>query len=390
MSPRIRRLFLLLGIAFLCFICYNRKVEEVTSHPILLPTASRHALELHDTLRIELLELEAEITTLRKQVARPIGKLQPMSPESDVQVTATTLLGIFSHLGSNETMELRRRSRILLRLHPLACTLQEYQVRKSQCRLVYTFVEGGKLYGQTMRLKEPFTLDDVERRMICEKFPNEADCMDSDMTFLNVKENTHSGKSQTWLAFAAYFAEKHGLEYVAKMTSDTMLRVDEFFDFVRFDLPPAPFNKNMMIGSIIDKNPFRRTFKFFDKSLNKWVDKKNVTTEYETTWRVREKPRKKKYNGPMYFYPEGHFYLLSLDLCKAVVSEASAGPAYLDGVEDQDIGILAMMGAEELIKVVAIAKRERFWIPGAEVWSMLNDAAWELEVARLKRIGDVG
>lgn len=344
-------------------------------------------------LYTQLLELEAEVAELRRQRSASMEEdAQPVTSPSEVHVTSATLLGIFSHLGSNETMELRRRSRVLLRRHPLACSSQEYQERQShhQCQLVYIFVVGGRTEGPTETLVEPFTLDEVERRKVCQRFPLEPDCLEPDTTFLNVKENTHEGITLTWLAFAAQLAEALGFAFVAKMTSDTMLYIDEFFDFVRYGLYLAPFHNNMMVGSIIDRTGFMGAERYFDKSLSTWIDRRNVTEEETIRWNEQGGMFWKKFGYPLHFYPEGHFYLLSVGLCKAIVRVAGSRPSYLEGVEDQDIGLLVMLGVEEPITVVAVAEREKFWLPGVQVGSRRHDMTWELEVARLKRISAGG
>jgi hypothetical protein len=63
----------------------------------------------------------------------------------------------------------------------------------------------------------------------------------------------NQGKSQTWLKYAAQILKAYDIDYVAKSDSDTLLFLDKMMDFMDENLPPAPYNRNILAGSVVDK-----------------------------------------------------------------------------------------------------------------------------------------
>ena len=282
------------------------------------------------------------------------------------------LIGIFSADFPTE-QRCRHRQRRLLRTYPHVCSLDKYMSKHpADCHLVYTFVLGGNPDAPSTEL-----LDDTSRPWV---LPSTAadnprqytgkDILAPDVTLLNIRENMNDGKSQTWFAYAAKIAEEHSIDYIVKQDTDTILYLDKFFDFVDTMLPPAPYNRNIMAGSVVDK--------FW------WgADKVNRRAPAEK-WAIQ------RYGGLLHLYVEGQWYLMSPSLANTVQQQALLGPdetsKYFAGHEDHDVSAMAFH-SERPINLIIISMQQRHWLHNVKIslgngrWNRL----WERETNRMVR-----
>jgi hypothetical protein len=354
--------------------------------------------EIVASLRLELDALRFELSMMRERDI--IAEMEAPKSESDtVQMNYTdtiyrefqqhrprTLLGIFSNFASSDELLYRKQVRKLLPLHPNLCHINDMQ-RDKDCEIIYTFVIGGRDSGRTQQLKAPFLLGAASRESLCESHHID-DCLHPDMTILNVRENSHQGKSPSWLAYGASIADSMNVEFIAKMDSDVLLYLDAFLEFTRYDLSPKPYSNNLMAGFLADQFWWKTEKDDYGSDLYTWMKSGNATEEDNKKWRRLEGPFISKYTAPLHYYPQGQFYLLSKDLCDTIAEEAARRPTYLHGREDHDIGAMAMIAATAPIKLVAIAESERFWarVGIDRLGQRLFDAKWQAEIARLQGV----
>lgn len=166
----------------------------------------------------------------------------------------TLILGIFSETG--KTHAARRdfiRNTFLNIGDTRICKLEEFirqadesNLHERTCIVPYTFVIGA---GGDNRPPEhnsdefaPLTLDTDENGNI----DKEGDC-----TYLNIKGYSDSTKATTYMKFAAKIAEDYHIDYVSKMDPSSSLSIYRLFQFMKDDLPVAPFNRRMYGGSAI-------------------------------------------------------------------------------------------------------------------------------------------
>lgn len=279
------------------------------------------------------------------------------------------LIGIFSADFPTE-QRCRHRQRKLLRTHPHACSLDKYIAdRPEACQLVYTFVVGGNPDAPTTELVDgsrPWVLshnDDNPHTY------QGKDLRESDVSLLNIRENMNDGKSQTWFAYAAQLAKEHGFDYIVKQDTDTILYLDRYFEFVDNMLPPAPYNRNILAGSIVDK--------FWWGS-----DKVNRQAPAER-WAIR------KYGGLLHLYAEGQWYLMSPDLAETVRQQALLGEEtihYFAGHEDHDVSAMAFH-SDRPINLIIVSMQQRHWLHNVKIslgnsrWNRL----WDRETRRMQR-----
>ena len=284
------------------------------------------------------------------------------------------LIGIFSADFPSE-QRCRHRQRRLLRTHPHVCSLDKYLSKHpADCHLVYTFVLGGNADAPSTEL-----LDDNTRPWVLPSTaadnpnPNQykgKDILSPDVTLLNIQENMNDGKSQTWFAYAAKIAEEHSIDYIVKQDTDTILYLDRYFQFVDTTLPPAPYNRNIMAGSVVDK--------FW------WgADKVNRQAPAEK-WAIQ------RYGGLLHLYVEGQWYLMSVDAARTVRQQALLGPEettkYFAGHEDHDVSALAFH-SERPINLIIISMQQRHWLHNVKIslgngrWNRL----WDRETNRMMR-----
>lgn len=189
----------------------------------------------------------------------------------------------------------------------------------------------------------------------------------------------NEGKSQTWFKYAAELMETYEIDYVAKSDTDTLLFLDQLLLFVDENLPPAPYNRNILAGSVADKW---------------WWGNLLEAPENEPA----EGYFIEKYGKDLHLYVEGQCYIMSKDLAQTVVQEAAAlgggGGAqpqqpqqtYLEGHEDHDISAMAFH-SDKPIKLVIIALEQRFWQHRVKLKLGSNfHRIWDNEIARMKAL----
>jgi hypothetical protein len=173
------------------------------------------------------------------------------------------LLGIYS---TNNSTASRQRHRENFQQwnrrrasQPLVCSLSEWQrhlveAGTSSCALIYTFVIGAAGTSDDLNVPSVIVNDQrpllVNRSMTNISWSQELD----DLTLLNIRENEHEGKSQTWFRYASQLADQTGLEYVAKADADSFLDMAEYFAFANRRLRPTPYNTATLAGGLRDKN----------------------------------------------------------------------------------------------------------------------------------------
>lgn len=184
--------------------------------------------------------------------------------EPHLGAKTTFLLGVFSTLTEKE-----KRRRALIRETYLSsehsipglCSLPDYEARgpkfRSGCRIVYAFVVGANPRGPTERVREE---DDADGGggggvLALNGASVEGSMAESDVVYLNIKENMENGKTPSWFGYGASLADKYsgdgGIDYIGKVDSDTQLNADQLIRIVRSDLPPAPYNRRTYGGRLL-------------------------------------------------------------------------------------------------------------------------------------------
>jgi hypothetical protein len=144
------------------------------------------------------------------------------------------LMGIFST--RKDMKNYSAKFRALFELHPLVCSLGNYereqQEASSKCQFVYTFVLAGNKSPNA-----PTVLLDEGTPILTKR--------GDDYAFLNIKENMNDGMSQTWFYYATTLVKTNknfNFDYIGKMDIDTLIYLDQYFAFANEYLHPAPHN----------------------------------------------------------------------------------------------------------------------------------------------------
>jgi hypothetical protein len=295
------------------------------------------------------------------------GKPEPVAHQNH---RARILLGIFT-ADFREERRYRKKLRDLFQLHPRVCTLTDFTAAdslhasslSSSCEIIYTFVAGGNPNG-------PSELVDGSLPMLAGRpvASHSTDFNDSDMTLLNIRENMNQGKSQTWLKYAAQILEAYDIDYVAKSDTDTLLFLDKMTDFMDENLPPAPYNRNILAGSVADKW-------WWEQALHS--PEKEASEGYFI----------EKYGKDLHLYVEGQIYIMSRDLADFVAKEAAQHTlSYREGHEDHDISAMAFHSSKP-IKLIIIALEQRFWQHRVKLKLGSNfHRIWDSEIARMSNL----
>jgi len=163
------------------------------------------------------------------------------------------LLGIFSHDKDGKQAAIRSmiRNTYLSYSDTMICSLVNYMHYKDSntphdCKVLYSFVIGAANDSEDsptdhFRTDRPIVVKDYT--------PKNAD--DNDCTYLNIQENMNYGKTPTWFKYASSVAESYGIDYIAKVDSDTMVSMKHLVDFITTDLPPYPYNVRTYGGSMV-------------------------------------------------------------------------------------------------------------------------------------------
>ena len=333
---------------------------------------------IQETARI-ILEMDASATRLRQREQTLTEAANQKEADHSLSVAVSpppsrprVLLGIFSADFPNEE-PCRHRQRRLLRIHPHACSLDKYlEEHTAECHLIYTFVLGGNPDAPSTEL-----LDDKSRPWVLPSTAadnprqyNGTDILAADVTLLNIKENMNDGKSQTWFSYAATLVDDHSIDYIAKQDTDTILYLDRFFDFVDTMLPPPPYNRNILAGSVVDKL---------------WWGADRVHRQAPTEeWAV------KRYGSLLHLYAAGQWYLMSPSLAKTVQQQALLGPSetskYFAGHEDHDLSAMAFH-SKQPIHLIIISIPQYHWLHNVKFSSRDDrwNQTWEKETNRMMR-----
>jgi len=214
----------------------------------------------------------------------------------------TFLIGIFSNILS--TGEKRKRQRIRETYlgngnDPRICSLQDHMAHVDQgepceCKILYTFVVGGNILGsdEHFRSAEPLIMDTISEKEV--KAVNKHGSVESDIVYLNVRENIDQGKGPTWFKYAATLTEKYQIDYIAKTEQHVMVSMPHLIDYIITDLPPYPYNARMFGGNFI---------------FNQW------------------------------WFAESSFYFLSSDMAKYISSDDLNRQDYRDQIKDKKANI---------------------------------------------------
>lgn len=169
----------------------------------------------------------------------PIGAPRP----------TTFLLGIFSMSGEGKAAQRDAIRKTYLDIgDERICKLEEF-IRQAEetpnkriCQVPYTFVigAGGKFRPDDHTDSATLTLDTDQY--------GDAD-IEGDCTYLNIRENMETGKSPTYMKFAAEISKEYGIDYISKIDDDSVLSPHLLFQFINDDLPIAPYNRRMYGGA---------------------------------------------------------------------------------------------------------------------------------------------
>ena len=316
-------------------------------------------------------------------------------PSSQPKRVSRTLVGILVDF-SGHGLRYRNKFRQLLVLHPAVCSLgalERKEVDTSQCELVYTFVIGARSDGPTMQLQEPFLVPSV--RDVCDRHLDQTDCMQSDMTLLNIQENMNTGKSPTWLVYGAHISRRLHIDYVAKQDTDTILYLDKvsddekdicdmrtlnqhgtytvtclslykFFEFAHTNLPPSPWATNIFAGWFTDKL--------------KWpFNKEDVVTVNKFT-----------YKSSFTLFAQGQWYMVSSDLAekmgRAIMQHATfRQKGFLEEHEDRDIASAILLATDQHLHLIFVSKEELFWQHRVKIrLGRKFSQIWDSEIERMK------
>jgi hypothetical protein len=184
----------------------------------------------------------------------------------------------------------------------------------------------------------------------------------------------NEGKSQTWFYYGSLVAAEYGLEYVAKIDTDSLPYLDKYFDFADTSLPPAPYNTRILAGTIVDKA---------------WWPKK---TDKENN--IKEAYFNKRYST-LHLYAAGQMYIMSQDLAQGVAEVCATSnetKVFSEGHEDHDVSTFAFMALKDSmdypIKLIIIALDNPWWKHetklryGVRRWRK----SWDEEIIRMKKI----
>lgn len=333
----------------------------------------------------KLTELFSKVASMRSERSRLYAELgaSEHATKSSPRQRSRTLLGILVDF-SNDGITYRRKFRQLFPWHPHVCSLAEFENVTSDtadCEIIYTFVVAAwkeeHLPGQ--KFEAPFLISPDTRRRVCANHTSQDDCMEPDMTILDIRENMNDGKSPTWMAYGSWLAQKLDIDYVGKQDTDSVTMLDRFLRFSRQHLPPAPYNKNILVGLFANK------LTWFDKKTMEEVLRIGEEEQTKATGRIqrREGPFMRKYGTPLRPYAQGQFYILSQDLAEAVAREAATEPDYTHSHEDHDVSAFAMIGARRPIKFIIISRHQWWWEHDVKAGlGEIFHERWELEYNR--------
>jgi hypothetical protein len=179
--------------------------------------------------------------------------------------TPRFLFGIFSTLRPQDLVRRNGIRRTYLASDKYRiCSLKELP-NKPYCQIVYTFVVGANATGATDLVDNPpshLTVN-ISEHPILDANGDEM-IMEEDVTYLNLQENMEYGKSPSWFLYANTLVDDLGVDFIAKVDSDTLVFPNRFLDEFATFLPtknhsyainatnqdPHPTSELMVYGGI--------------------------------------------------------------------------------------------------------------------------------------------
>ena len=175
------------------------------------------------------------------------------------------------------------------------------------------------------------------------------------------------------------------IDYCMKVGPDTLLSFSDLLKFQANELPPAPFNRGILGGSLRDKafwTPSDHQKHNGGQAGTVPIDQLPVTPPPPESILPRlESFWGNEFDG-VHLYLGGSVYFLSRDLVDFVVSETpyartrlGAG-GYLEGQEDHDISSMAFHSPTP-VQIIVISRSQRFWespIMDLGDWSRIEPA----------------
>ena len=175
-----------------------------------------------------------------------VQNVENIQQTTELGLDPTFIYGIFS-MRSEKDKGRRQLIRDTYLQDPRFCPLNDLVAPNSStspsCFVYYAFVVAGGGPG------DPTDHGDDSLPIALEPSADEKN--EGDVVVLNIRENMEDGKSQTWFKYASSLAMMgHKIDYVGKTDSDTYPNVDQFVDFIKGYLSPAPFNRRIYGGSM--------------------------------------------------------------------------------------------------------------------------------------------
>lgn len=265
------------------------------------------------------------------------------------------LFGIFTaDFAIEERYRQRHRALFALWNDSRVCALHDFQQRsaidREPCELIYTFVMGiHNIHNNTNKkifTNETELVDEsIRSPLVISRSPlpfatigNDID--HADTTILNIRENMNDGKSQTWWYYASKIALQYDFDYITKCDSDTMIRLNDYFDFAERHMAPAPCNKLTLIGIPWNKNHWPVT-------NHTPLEERYFIDSYNT----------------VHIYCAGQLYTMSTDLAVAVAAEARSlhgNCTYCYRIEDHDVASMAYHNPHP-IKLIMLGWHHTYW-----------------------------
>lgn len=300
-------------------------------------------------------------TILVQQQSQPTPEAIIMPPAS--QKEARVLVGIFTaidkRIGDRQKIY-RDKFRALFKLHPNVCSigdLHRNEHKNDHCKFIYAFVVGA---NQDPTAPTVLYNDDREVEVSRHLLPFLQHSYDDfvlhdDFVFLNIHENMNEGKSLSWFYYAATdkFLGSLQIDYVGKMDTDVMLDMKLYFEFSKKNLAKAPYEekRHTLVGHLLQMDEA-----FVEENNFPYIVKKILAMNY-TNLRL---------------YPQGGFYLMSMDLAQSIIKFVKQSPILsilLDFVqsthEDVSMGTLAFLSvvqSGEIIDLILISISNAFYI----------------------------
>lgn len=169
---------------------------------------------------------------------------------------STMVLGIFTWDSGWE----KRRRQVMRETYqsskdPRICTFDEFLSGDNPCCILsYAFVMGGGDEDAPTDHPNDSTPVSLDRNEV-PKYAHLAE--ETDIIFLNIRENMNDGKSFTWPSYITSLEEKYSnetsktrrpIDYVAKVDTDAVLNIPAVLDLLKYSLPPSSENPNIFGG----------------------------------------------------------------------------------------------------------------------------------------------